>query len=135
MNWARLRVFAYLRDMGRCQVCLEKVGRVWDLGHLIDRCVGGADELENVYVMCQHCNRTTKPVHRTREEALEWVGEQRRLATGLPLANRDDWEAFLFALYGRRKDDVYGGAGHALAQQSEDSGARHRRDGDARVEH
>ena len=37
MSWLRLRRAVYVRDRGICQVCLLRVGRLWDAGHLIDR--------------------------------------------------------------------------------------------------
>lgn len=100
VSWARLRLEVYRRDRGICQVCLAQVGRRWDTGHLVDRCVGGPDELANLALMCLHCNRLRKPIHRTRAEALAWLREQRRRArTGRDLAV--DVMPFLQAMYGR----------------------------------
>ena len=73
MSWAALRKAVYERDGGICQVCRLRVGRIWDAGHLVDRIVGGADELDNLVLMCQRCNRTLKPIHHTREAALAWL--------------------------------------------------------------
>jgi hypothetical protein len=53
-----------------------RVGKVWDAGHLQDRIVGGADTFENVVVMCPRCNRSTKPITPTRQEALAWTSTQ-----------------------------------------------------------
>lgn len=105
MRWARLRREVYARDEGRCQVCLLKVGRAWDAGHLVDRCVGGAAALENLVLMCQHCNRTRKPIHRTLEEAIVWLAEQRDLARNQP---RDTWRQFYDALFGRAQPHAMG---------------------------
>jgi hypothetical protein len=33
VSWPRLRRAVYRRDQGRCQVCLSRVGRLWDAGH------------------------------------------------------------------------------------------------------
>ena len=73
MSWARLRREVYARDKGRCRVCMARVGRVWDAGHLVDRIVGGSDELDNLVLMCARCNRTLKPITRTRAEAFAWL--------------------------------------------------------------
>jgi 5-methylcytosine-specific restriction endonuclease McrA len=87
MSWLTLRRRVYRRDHGRCQVCLSRVGRVWDAGHLIDRIVGGDDTEANLVLMCQGCNRSLKPIHRTRTEALAWLREQQEQArTGREVA-------------------------------------------------
>lgn len=73
-----LRRHVYARDRGICQVCRLRVGRLWDARHLVDRIVGGQDELDNLVLMCIHCNRTQKPIHRTLAEAEEWIEQQHR---------------------------------------------------------
>ncbi len=104
-SWRVLRQMVYARDGGRCQVCLQRVGRIWDLGHLQDRCRGGADELENLVLMCVRCNRSEKPLHGTRDEARVWLrGQQQRATTGREVT--DDWRPFLTAMYGRAPDAV-----------------------------
>jgi 5-methylcytosine-specific restriction endonuclease McrA len=100
MSWLRLRREVYRRDHGRCQVCLLRVGRLWDLGHLVDRCAGGQDLAENTVLMCVNCNRTRKPIHRTRDEALEWLREQQeRARTGREVTA--DWRPFYDAMFRR----------------------------------
>jgi 5-methylcytosine-specific restriction endonuclease McrA len=99
MSWVRLRREVYRRDGGLCQACLLPVGRLWDCGHLVDRCVGGTDALVNLYLSCVHCNRRTKPICRTRTEALAWLRECRRAARGQPL--EQNWEPFYRAMYAR----------------------------------
>lgn len=99
MSWLSLRRSVYLRDKGICQACLLRAGVLWDVGHLVDRCVGGTNALSNLVLMCVRCNRTEKPIHRTRQEALAWLRERRRLARGRPLAA--DWRPFYAAMYGR----------------------------------
>lgn len=101
-GWLTLRRRVYRRDRGRCRVCLLKVGRVWDAGHLVDRVMGGADTLDNLILQCQRCNRSLKPLHRTREEALAWLHEQQqrartgRAVTAHQLAASDRfWRALL----------------------------------------
>ena len=89
----------YQRDGGLCQSCMLPVGRRWDVGHLVDRCVGGDNTLSNLILQCQHCNRRRKPVHRTRAEALDWLEREREQALGLPL--RDDWRPLWRALAGK----------------------------------
>ena len=100
MSWLRTRRLIYTRDRGICQVCLLHVGHLWDAGHLVDRGVGGTDVLSNLVLMCVRCNRTDKPLHRTRDEALAWLRERRRLARGYPLTV--DWRPFYEAMYGRK---------------------------------
>lgn len=98
-GWLALRQTVFHRDRGICQVCLCRVGRLWDAGHLVDRCVGGPDQLENLILSCIHCNRKVKPIHRTRDEALSWLAEQQRLAHGRPM--KDDWRPFYAAMFGK----------------------------------
>lgn len=86
MSWARLRRDVYARDKGRCRVCLARVGRVWDAGHLVDRIVGGTDDLDNLVLMCARCNRTLKPITRSRAEALAWLEDAHGEAMG-----KTDW--------------------------------------------
>jgi 5-methylcytosine-specific restriction endonuclease McrA len=95
VSWARLRHRVYRRDGGRCQTCLERVGRLWDLGHLVDRSVGGTDAIDNVILMCPRCNRSEKPITPTRAEALEWLRAAReRARTGRLIESdwRPAWE-------------------------------------------
>lgn len=103
MSWAKLRQQVYERDLGRCRVCLQRVGRVWDAGHLIDRCVGGTDTLSNLVLMCQRCNRTRKPVTPTYEAADKWIDQERRKArTGRELT--EDWRPVWRVLTGSQQD-------------------------------
>lgn len=100
--WRVLRRRVYRRDAGRCQVCLGKVGRLWDLGHLVDRAMGGGDLESNLVLMCVHCNRKKKPLHRTRAEALIWLLDQQDLArTGRELPEGERWLEFSRLLFGR----------------------------------
>ena len=98
LGWGRLRRALFLRDRGICQVCLLRVGRLWDVGHLVDRCMGGEDLLENLVLMCVHCNRTRKPLHRTRDEALAWLSAQQDSARGRKV--HADWERWCEAMFG-----------------------------------
>jgi 5-methylcytosine-specific restriction endonuclease McrA len=87
MSWLTLRRRVYRRDHGICQVCLSRVGRLWDAGHLVDRIAGGQDTLDNLSLMCMACNRTRKPVTPTRAEALAWLHDQQEQArTGREVA-------------------------------------------------
>jgi 5-methylcytosine-specific restriction endonuclease McrA len=108
VSWLRLRRAVYRRDQGRCQVCLSRVGRLWDAGHLVDRCVGGRDELSNLVLMDVHCNRRVKPIHRTRAEALAWLRaqqEQARTGRELSAAALVRSDAFWRAMLARRLSD------------------------------
>lgn len=67
-----IREQVYRRDKAICRVCGRKLN--WDIyecGHIVDRVVGGSDELTNLAAMCLICNRL-KPIHRTKEEFAEW---------------------------------------------------------------
>ncbi len=71
-QWDWLRSAIYLRDNGICWVCNKFVLlRDYDLGHLIDRCNGGNDAIDNCAVMHKRCNGG-KPTHTTLEEATKW---------------------------------------------------------------
>lgn len=72
MNWDELRSVIYRRDRGICWVCNTPVNlKDYDLGHLVDRTNGGADEVTNLTVMHRHCNHI-KPLHNSLEETLKW---------------------------------------------------------------
>ena len=48
-NWKKLREQVWLRDEGTCLVCKKKIDKeFYDCGHIVDRCAGGKDELENL---------------------------------------------------------------------------------------
>lgn len=71
-QWPRLRGEVYQRDKGICDVCALRVEDAhYNCGHIVDRCVGGEDALENLVVMHEICNQL-KPVHRSAEEYREW---------------------------------------------------------------
>jgi len=99
MGWLSLRKMVYERDGGVCQVCLLPVGRRWDAGHLVDRCVGGDNTLSNLCLMCARCNRSEKPIHRTLAEAQSWLAERRDRARGVALP--DQWRSFYELMYRR----------------------------------
>jgi len=90
-SWRTLRKQVYARDRGVCQVCHMRVGRLWDAGHLVDRIAGGTDDLDNLVLMCLHCNRTVKPIHHTLREAYEWIDQQHQ-----PVSS--EWRPFLEGL-------------------------------------
>jgi hypothetical protein len=81
-GWRSQRYTIYRRDRGMCQVCGSRVGRMWDIGHLVDRCVGGSDDPSNLVLM--------------RAEALAWLAAAReRARTGREIEQdwRPAWEA------------------------------------------
>jgi len=98
-GWLSTRAAVFKRDHGICQVCLLPVGRMWDCGHLVDRCVGGDNTLGNLILMCAHCNRRVKPITRTMAEARAWLADRRDRARGVPL--NDQWRTFYELMYGR----------------------------------
>lgn len=70
--WLELRSKIYIRDKAICWVCNEFVELPdYDLGHLIDRCMGGWDNYDNLVVMHTKCN-LMKPRHQTLEDAMRW---------------------------------------------------------------
>jgi 5-methylcytosine-specific restriction endonuclease McrA len=105
VSWARLRREIYARDGGRCRACGLRVGKVWDAGHLQDRIVGGADELENLALMCTRCNRTLKPVTPTRTEASDWLEHTRNPR---PI----DWQSMWELAQGKVQDGTQALAEH-----------------------
>ena len=71
-EWLNLRSNIYLRDKGICWVCNSFVQlSEYDLGHLIDRCMGGQDVFDNLVVMHKRCN-VAKPPHVNLDEAVKW---------------------------------------------------------------
>jgi hypothetical protein len=83
-RWSRLRKMVFMRDGGYCQVCFWKLDYKlsYTVGHIIDRCVGGSNQLFDTVAMCDVCNFRLKPVHRTHREYIDWVKKCRQLWTG-----------------------------------------------------
>ena len=72
-GWAKMRRLIFLRDDGICWGCGNVVDwEYYELGHIVDRLMGGLDVPDNLAVMCVLCNRN-KPFHRTREQAEHWA--------------------------------------------------------------
>lgn len=77
-SWGRMRTLIWERDGGVCWKCREAIPwRYYELGHLVDRVVGGLDIPENLVVMCISCNRLWKPLHEMIEEAERWANNRR----------------------------------------------------------
>lgn len=71
-EWQQLRSEIYIRDRGICWVCNRfTLLTEYDLGHLVDFCMGGKAIYENLAVMHGYCN-DIKPKHATLEEAMKW---------------------------------------------------------------
>ena len=71
-NWLELRSRIYIRDKAICWICNDFVALPdYDLGHLVDRCMGGWDDYDNLAVMHTKCN-LSKPHHTTLEGAMKW---------------------------------------------------------------
>jgi glutamate racemase len=60
---------------------------------MVERVAGGQDTLDNLVLMCVHCNRTQKPIHRTLADARAWIDSKQQ-----PVA--DTWRPFMVAMYG-----------------------------------
>lgn len=116
MSWLRLRKAVYERDRATCQVCLQRVGKTWDAGHLVDRIAGGGDELDNLVLMCVRCNRTNKPIHRTVDEALAWLLEQQTRARTGREVSLQVWRPFYQAMYGGGRKEMDAEATTAVVQ-------------------
>lgn len=85
-EWELLRSEIYLRDKGICWVCNSFVLlREYDLGHLVDYCMGGLATWQNLAVMHGYCN-DIKPDHSTLEEAMKWRLTPRSIIHPQPLA-------------------------------------------------
>ena len=70
--WLELRSKIYIRDKGVCWICNGFVELPnYDLGHLVDKCMGGWDDYDNLAVMHTLCN-LSKPHHTTLEDAIRW---------------------------------------------------------------
>lgn len=79
LTWDEKKLIALYRDGYICRVCYreaiedEKGHHLsFHLGHLIDRCVGGSDDLDNLVIMCTYCN-LNKEFTETIEEYIEWA--------------------------------------------------------------
>lgn len=86
-NWSKTRVRIYERDAGVCQVCGRPVPPEWyECGHIVDRCLDGSDEDDNLVVMCIACNRL-KDVHATPTDFPEAIrsNDPLAIARGLSL--------------------------------------------------
>ena len=71
-EWLKMRSDVYVRDNGICWICNTFTQlQDYDLGHLVDRSVGGLDTYDNVTVMHTSCN-LKKPIFHSLEEALRW---------------------------------------------------------------
>ena len=75
-EWNEIRSKIYLRDAGICWVChLFVTLDLYNLSHLIDRCMDGDDDYSNLVVMHTRCNKG-KPTHHTMEECTRWKEER-----------------------------------------------------------
>lgn len=106
--WARLREKVYERDAHRCRVCGHLVTWAnYELGHMVERFLGGSDDESNVVVMHYTCNHH-KPEHRTRAEAEAWIADGYWIPECVGLAKagptphptRDDFIAHMWLIVG-----------------------------------
>lgn len=84
----RLRAAVLDRDGSTCQMCGKSAGEIDDetgrrvrlhIGHIIDKSLGGKDELPNLRTLCSTCNQGAKNV--TTEKPTElWLLTQVRRA-------------------------------------------------------
>jgi 5-methylcytosine-specific restriction endonuclease McrA len=76
-SWDSKRAEVYLRDNGVCDICTIHLRfEDFECGHIVDRCCGGSDDLDNLVVMCTLCNRVIKDLHETKEEYERWKKTQ-----------------------------------------------------------
>lgn len=57
--WQKLRLRVIKRDKGLCQECLRKgfVTAGTDVDHIVAKCNGGTDDLDNLQLLCKECHR------------------------------------------------------------------------------
>ena len=59
-NWSqRQRLALFVGANGACQACQIRLqpGQTWDLDHIIPIALGGADETQNLQVLCIPCHK------------------------------------------------------------------------------
>ena len=59
-NWSqRQRLALFIFANGACQACQIRLqpGQAWDLDHIIPLALGGADETQNLQVLCIPCHK------------------------------------------------------------------------------
>ena len=109
-NWTSICAEVFRRDKGICDVCgldLNKDPESYECGHLVDRCAGGSDKLDNLRCMCILCNRL-KPVHDTLYQYAVWRSDVIFFSEVFPLSSAHvivgmfggDHEAFLASARG-----------------------------------
>ena len=70
-----LREYIYDRDSGVCFGCSTHIPfEEFEVGHLIERSVGGLLQESNLAVMCWLCNRVGKPVCLSAEDVKRYKG-------------------------------------------------------------
>ena len=51
-------ISAYVKNAGRCNGCRSEFPfRIMEVDHINPRSAGGADHVENLQLLCAHCNR------------------------------------------------------------------------------
>lgn len=69
----KFRKILYEREGGKCYVCGTDISfDLFEVGHAVDRRNGGKDSLDNLFAMCQYCNKR-KPYHKTIDEFRKWM--------------------------------------------------------------
>lgn len=103
-EWYKLRSQAYLRDNGVCWVCHKFIELIdYDCGHLIDRCMGGQDVIDNLAPMHKTCN-LSKPKHQTLEDAVRWQLNQQN--NQLPMSMFDESKSVSRPIFKERYNRV-----------------------------
>jgi len=54
------RLSLFLRRKGTCAGCNQKIeaGKAWDIDHILPLALGGANEPDNLQILCRSCHRS-----------------------------------------------------------------------------
>ena len=75
INYRRNKHVLFGRQEGRCNGCrMEFPFKMFDVDHVIPRSRGGTDHLDNLQLLCSHCNRLKG--NRTQEYLLVRLANQ-----------------------------------------------------------
>ena len=96
----RQRLAIFEASGGRCASCSRKLGPAdkWDIDHIIPLALGGADEPENMQVLCDWCHgkKTAQEdaprIAKARRQAARHLGIRKRNSRPIPGSKRTRWK-------------------------------------------